>query len=31
MNATFKDCQAKIIYQSGEWELRLVGKEDEGK
>ncbi len=23
-NATFKDCQAKIIYQSGDWELRKV-------
>lgn len=23
-NATFKDCQAKIIYQSGGWELRSV-------
>ncbi len=26
-NATFKDCAAKIIYQSGDWELRLVGKD----
>ena len=26
-NATFKDNQAKVIYQSGEWELRLVGKD----
>ena len=26
-NATFKDNQAKIIYQAGDWELRLVGKE----
>ena len=26
-NATFKDNKAKIIYQSGDWELRLVGKE----
>ncbi len=26
-NATFKDCKAKIIYQSGDWELRLVGKD----
>ena len=23
-NATFKDCKAKIIYQSGNWKLRLV-------
>ena len=23
-NATFKDCSAKIIYQSGDWELRKV-------
>ena len=23
-NATFKDCEAKIIYQAGDWELRLV-------
>ena len=23
-NATFKDCKAKIIYQSGGWELRSV-------
>ncbi len=23
-NATFKDCQAKVIYQAGDWELRLV-------
>ena len=20
-NATFKDCQAKVIYQSGDWKL----------
>jgi hypothetical protein len=26
-NATFKDNHAKIIYQSGNWELRLVGKD----
>ena len=26
-NATFKDCKSKIIYQSGDWTLRLVGKE----
>ena len=26
-NATFKDNKAKIIYQSGGWELRLVGKD----
>ncbi len=23
-NATFKDCAAKVIYQSGDWEFRLV-------
>ncbi len=23
-NATFRDCEAKIIYQAGDWELRLV-------
>ena len=23
-NATFKDCKAKVIYQSGDWELRSV-------
>ena len=26
-NATFKDNQAKIIYQAGDWEVRLVDKE----
>ena len=26
-NATFKDNQAKIIYQAGDWEIRLVDKE----
>ena len=26
-NATFKDCQTKTIYQSGNWELVSVGKE----
>ncbi len=23
-NATFRDCESKIIYQAGDWELRLV-------
>ena len=27
-NATFKDNHAKILYQSGDWEVRIVGKED---
>ena len=26
-NATFKDNQAKIIYQAGDWEVRLIDKE----
>lgn len=25
-NATLKDCESKIIYQAGDWELRLINK-----
>ena len=28
-NATFKDCQTKTIYQSGDW--KLVGAESKNK